>query len=73
MERNIMKTDEELKFLEGLMKLSKEDVINGLSDFLTLERLGADENKLKFIKSLQRYMVRYPDRPLPDVPLGTWD
>lgn len=72
MERNIVKTEEDVKFLEDLMKLDKEDIVNGLSDFITLERLGANETKINFIKSLQRYMIRYPDRPLPDVPLGCW-
>jgi hypothetical protein len=50
------------------MKLEKNDIVNGLSDFITLERLGADEKIIKFIKSLQRYMIRYPDRQLPDRP-----
>jgi hypothetical protein len=72
MERNIVKIEEDVKFLEDLMKLNKEDIVNGLLDFITLERLGADETKINFIKSLQRYMIRYPDRPLPDVPLGCW-
>jgi transcription antitermination factor NusA-like protein len=72
MERNIVKTEEDIKFLEDLMKLDKEDIVNGLSDFITLERLGGDETKINFIKSLQRYMIRYPNRPLPDVPLGCW-
>ena len=72
MERNIVKTEEDVKFLEDLMKLDKEDIVNGLSDFITLERLGGDETKINFIKSLQRYMIRYPNRPLPDVPLGCW-
>jgi hypothetical protein len=72
MERNIVKIEEDVKFLEDLMKLDKEDIVNGLLDFITLERLGADETKINFIKSLQRYMIRYPDRPLPDVPLGCW-
>jgi hypothetical protein len=35
-----------------------------VSDFITLERLGADETKINFIKSLQRHMIRYP--------LGCW-
>jgi hypothetical protein len=72
MERNIVKIEEDVKFLEDLMKLDKEDIVNGLSDFITLERLGGDETKINFIKSLQRYMIRYPNRPLPDVPLGCW-
>jgi hypothetical protein len=62
MSRTIMKTEEEIKFLEDLMKLDKDDIVNGISDFLTLERLGAGEDKLNFIKSLQRYLIRYPDR-----------
>lgn len=62
MSRTIMKTEEEIKFLEDLMKLDKDDIVNGISDFLTLERLGAGEDKLNFIKSLHRYLIRYPDR-----------
>lgn len=60
--RTIIKTEEDIKFLEDLMKLDKNDIVNGISDFLTLERLGASEDKLKFIKSLQRYLIRYPYR-----------
>jgi hypothetical protein len=63
MKRHIMKTDEDLKFLDDLIKLDKEDIVNGLSDFITLERLGANETKINFIKSLQRYMIKYPYIP----------
>jgi hypothetical protein len=30
MERNVVKTEEDVKFLEDLMKLGKEDIVNGI-------------------------------------------
>lgn len=66
--RHIMKTEEDVKFLQNLSLLNKEDIVNGLFEFLTFERLGASEDKNKFISSLQRYLIKYPDRQVDDWP-----